>query len=98
MDSGLSWNGEEAQKDRREAGGLLGDAKRCASGKAWRRGGGGWRADGCTLDQVSRARGRCGREWGQGIGDGGGGGAVRTRARVAGGAGGGSGARAREGS
>lgn len=33
MGSGLSWNEVEAQKDRREAGGLLIDAKHCASGK-----------------------------------------------------------------
>lgn len=38
---------------------------------AWRKEGGGWRADGCTLDYVSEARGRCGREWGQGNKEGG---------------------------
>lgn len=58
---------------------------------AWTKEGGGWRADRCTLGQVSEARGRCGREWGQGNK----GGAVRTRARVGGGAEEGGGARAR---
>lgn len=65
--------------------------KHCVRVKAWWRERGGWRADGCTLDQVSEARGLCGREWGQGIK----GGAVRTRVRVGGGAGEGGGARAR---
>lgn len=64
--SGSSWSEQEAQRDVREAGGLLVAGKRCARGKAWRKGGGGCRADGCTLDQVSEARGRCGREGGQG--------------------------------
>jgi hypothetical protein len=41
---------EEAQKDLREARGLLLDVKHCARVKAWRKEGGGWRADGCTLD------------------------------------------------
>ena len=41
--------------------------KHYARVKAWRRKRGGWRADGCTLDQVSEARGLFGREWGQGI-------------------------------
>lgn len=37
MDSGLRWNEEEAQKDLREAGGPLTDAKHCAGVEERRR-------------------------------------------------------------